>query len=173
MHDSISLIGFLVPFIVLFVVALRLRSVFFKIQDIRSVAMNFLDEVKRNPERYQNGEAIARLKEQIAKTKGDGGSSVTRGQTVKVNRSQLSSSQITRGVSRKSARRSGVAKSITSQQMRQQQSIKTMVAMLLMLFGAGILFAVYSAGLSGEGQVAGFILIAAGLFLLKTGAERV
>ncbi len=58
-------------------------------------------------------------------------------------------------------------------QIRQEHKIKTTVAVFLLLGGVGMLFSTYYYGFQPEAFMGGAVMMGAGLFLLKSGVERV
>ncbi|MBK9587006.1 MAG: hypothetical protein KA099_02335 [Alphaproteobacteria bacterium] len=158
-----------------------------KIFRFKDVIVRLLDEARKNPNLYKNDpEAVRMLMLKLQQNKGGSRTvnirqepSRTPGRTTSVppssGRSSSGQSQSSRSLrSSSSARRSSPLRGTARMsQIRQEHKIKTTVAVFLLLGGVGMMFSTYYYGFQPEAFMGGAVMMGAGLFLLKSGVERV
>lgn len=184
LESFLPLLFFLFPLLIPVLVVLRI----FRFKD---VLVKIIEEARKNPQFYKdNPEAARALMRQLQKSKGGASSQPgqksagsSQGQAGK--RSSLGSvpsSSRSAGMlhsgrdlrSKTPARRSSPIRGTARMtQLRQEQKIKTSVAVLFLVGGVSLLFSNYAYGYNYETFYGGIVLMAAGLYLLKTDIERV
>ncbi|MBK6895219.1 MAG: hypothetical protein IPH06_01330 [Alphaproteobacteria bacterium] len=184
MNVAALIFQFLVPILFpLFILGIVVSKIF----NFKDVIIRLLDEARKNPGLYKNDpEAVRDLMLKLQQKKGGSRTvnirqepSRTPGRTTSVppssGRSSSGQSQSSRSLrSSSSARRSSPLRGTARMsQIRQEHKIKTTVAVFLLLGGVGMLFSTYYYGFQPEAFMGGAVMMGAGLFLLKSGVERV
>lgn len=177
MESVLPLAVYLLPLLIPVFIVMRL----FRFKD---VVVKLMEEVRRNPDAYKNNpEAVKALLGKMQRTSkpSAGGRRpvaapppVKRSSSVPASRGGgvLPSGRDLRTVtpSKRSTPLRGTARMTQS---RQEHKLKTTVAVLFLLGGVTMLFSTYFYGYQYEPFYGGIILMAAGLYLLKTDVERV
>ncbi len=158
-----------------------------KIFRFKDVIVRLMDEARKNPDLYKNDpEAVKALLLKLQQNRGGSRTvNIQQGQTRVQGRSGSVPSSSGRSVQRNSQAGRSLSSSTTVRrssplrgtarmsQIRQEHKIKTTVAVMLLLGGVGMLFSTYYYGFQPEAFMGGAVMMGAGLFLLKSGVERV
>lgn len=187
MNVDVLIAEFLLPLVFMLLPLLIPVIIVSKIFRFKDVIVRLVDEARKNPDLYKNNpEAVKSLLLKLQKNKaGPQTLSNRQGQTrpqgrsgsvpTSSGRSTQSGSQTRKSLSSGSSTRrsSPLRGSARMSQLRQEHKIKTTVAVMLLLGGVGMLFSTYYYGFQPEAFLGGAVMMGAGLFLLKSGVERV
>lgn len=190
MDFSALVIAYVLPFVFFAGWMLIPVMIVMRLFRFKDVIVKLMEEVRKNPNIYKdNPEAVRTVMRQLQQSSqrpnrstGGGvrpqpGKSATSQRRSSVPSSRSGSSVLHTGrnlSSSASSRRSTALRGTARMtQIRQEHKIKTTVAVFMLLGGVMLMLSTYFYGYAHEPLIGGGVLMAAGLYLLKTDVERV